>query len=265
MKIRDTLILFLVVALAVVIALFAHNILRESNLEAKTEKVSVLVARRDLSVGTKIDQKDLTWKDWPKDSLHSSYMTKTDQKKVMKTIVEAVVRFSIAKSEPLRSDKIIQTDDRNLLSAVLEVDKRAFTINLGKRSNVLGLVLPGDYVDVIVADKPKRREKISGKTLVSRVRVVATDGKLSYEFGKRVESPKEISLEVTSYQAARLASALKEGNPSISVYSLVNLKNGTAAPDTGLRKETQQRAIFALKGDEKLNANLFLKGEKKDP
>lgn len=265
MKIRDILILLLAVALAVAVALFTRNILRENSPETKAEKVKVLVARRDLSVGTKIDQKDLTWKSWPKDSLHKSYITKADQKKVMKTIVGAIVRFSIAKAEPIRNDKIIQADDRSLLSAVLEAGKRAFTINLGKRSNVSGLVLPGDYVDVIVADKPKRGEKISGKTVVSRVRVVATDGKLSYEQGEKVEPPKEISLEVTPYQAERLAAALKEGKPSISVYSLVNLKNGTAASDTMRKKETQQRTISVLRGDEKSNVNIRLNGEKKDP
>lgn len=265
MKIRDILILLLAVALAVAVALFTRNILRENKSTEQTEKVKVLVARRDLNVGTKIEAKDLSWQDWPKISLHSSYITKAHQKEVLKNIVGAVVRFSIAKAEPIRNDKIIRADNRSLLSAVLDPGKRAFTINLGKRSNVSGLVLPGDYVDVIVADRPQRGEKTSGKTVVSRVRVVATDGKLSYEPGESAEPPEEISLEVTPFQAERLAAALKEGKPSISVYSLVNLKEGTAPTETSLNEKTQQRTISVLRGDEKSNVNIRLDGERKNP
>tara|TARA_A100000171_G_C2125767_1_gene143419 strand:- start:983 stop:1777 length:795 start_codon:yes stop_codon:yes gene_type:complete len=256
MKLRDILILLLAVALAVAVALFTRNILREDSIQSEADTVQVLVAKRDLNVGTKIEQNDLTWKIWPKESLHTSYLTKADQKKVLKIIVGSIVRYSIAKSEPIRNDKIIRADDRSLLAAVLAPGKRAFTINLGKRSNVSGLVLPGDYVDVIVADRPSRGEKTSGKTVVSRVRVVATDGKLSYEYGEKVEPPKEISLEVTPHQAERLAAALKEGKPSISVYSLVNLKNSSASSQNNRKKESTQRTISVIRGDEKSSVSI---------
>lgn len=262
MKVRDILILVLVIALAIAVALFTGHILRDNASKPQLETVPILVVKRDLNVGDKLAKDHLSWKSWPKDSLHSSYITKKEaaQKKGkgLKTVLGAVARVPLSKGEPIRQDKIIRPKDRSLLAAILAPGKRAFTINLGKKSNVSGLVLPGDFVDVIMAGKPTRGEKASGRTVVSRVRVVATDGKLSQDPKEKVKPPKEISLEVSPFQAERLAAALKEGQPSISVYSLSSLhkKAKASVPDTPKKKEPTQRIISVLRGDTRSSVSL---------
>ncbi len=202
------------------ITLLTRKIMQFDNSQANTK---VLIAAKDMAVGTIVAKEDLTWQLWPVKALNPSFIEDSNSKETDR-IIGSIVRYTVIKNEPILSAKFVRSSEKSLLAAIISPGKRAFTLQMGKNANLTGLLSPGDIVDIVIATKNAQNLKDSiAETIVRKVPVIATDGRLARdETVKKIEPPEEVTIEITPQQAEYLAAALRESKPTITVYSLTS-------------------------------------------
>lgn len=161
----------------------------------------VLVAKRDLPIGTRLIAGDMGWQDWPAESLNPAYVTdgappvlkETGAKGAVKdatsaagtavfgdpalqSFVDAVVREPFLTGEPIVVRKIVKSGEGNYMAIVLAPGKRAMALPVSVDSAAGGFIMPGDRVDVLFS---KTRDGDKGgvitRTVLRNIRVLAID------------------------------------------------------------------------------------------
>ena len=116
--------------------------------EPEPEPFAVLVARRDLELGTLMRHDDLAWLEWQQpidmDTVFIEGETHISQ------VLGAVVAGHSAAGRPVRRDALIVPGAPGFLAAVLAPGKRAVTVEADGATTSAGVVFPGDRVDVIL-------------------------------------------------------------------------------------------------------------------
>jgi|JI61114BRNA_FD_contig_41_833510_length_940_multi_1_in_0_out_0_1 pilus assembly protein CpaB len=212
----------------------------------------VLVAGRNLIEGTKLRESDLVWQEWPQQYVNSVYLTEKSIKP--ESLKGSIVRFHILRGAPILLPNLVRSGETGLLSIVLSSGKRAVSIDVTPATASSGLIIPGDMVDVILAETVIEETISRGKseTILSNVKVVAIDTDLSTLGDKTKTPPHVATLEVTPDQAELLLAASKNGTLSLSLHSSVK---GTAAvvkasetPVPAIRKPEK---VLVIRGKER--------------
>jgi pilus assembly protein CpaB len=110
---------------------------------------AVLVAKTDIAARTTISPDMLEVRLVSQDARSALAYSNPDQ------VVGLVTRFPIAANEQVLSSKVVDlaggtAGTLRTLSYIIPEGRRAFAINASEIQNVGGLLLPGDYVDVVV-------------------------------------------------------------------------------------------------------------------
>lgn len=144
--------------------------------QADTNVEKVLVASRDLSMGTSLTAADVTWRAWPKDSVSGQYITGGTQTSEA-GVIGAIARAGFYSGEPISEAKLIHSD-RGFMSAILPEGKRAVAIRIAADTSAGGFILPNDHVDVIMTrrvDQGGGGSHFVTETILNNVRVLAID------------------------------------------------------------------------------------------
>jgi pilus assembly protein CpaB len=150
-----------------------------------------------------------------------------------RTYFGAVVRRDFKAGEPLVPGGVVMPGARGFLAAVLAPGMRAVALGVDAASSAAGLVQPGDYVDVMLAQSrtnaPESRSVV-GETVLQNVRVIAVDQTFSSggepgSVGKPVATidnriPKTVTLEVGEDAAKRLLVAAQLGKLTLAIRAL---------------------------------------------
>ncbi len=144
--------------------------------DLNTEKV--LVATKDVSMGTTFTVGDVAWRDWPKDSVSSEFITGGSHDSEV-AVVGAIARAGFFAGEPISDAKLIRSD-RGFMSAILPEGKRAVAIKIAAETSAGGFILPNDHVDVIMTRHVNQNGNSAGseyltETILNNVRVLAID------------------------------------------------------------------------------------------
>lgn len=117
----------------------------------RTDLEKVLVASKEIPLGTLLTEVDVKWIDWPRASLGEGMIVQSRNEKAMEETVGAVTRGPFFANEPIRSSKIVKGPNAGFLSAILPSGSRAVAINIdaGGATSAGGFVLPNDRVDVV--------------------------------------------------------------------------------------------------------------------
>lgn len=227
----------------------------------------VLVAERRLDAGTLIKPSDLRWLEWPPDKgLEEHYLVEGDATR--ESFEGTVVRFWLAKGEPVTETHLVQRGERGFLSAALMPGYRAVTIEANEIQALAGLAFPGDRVDLILScDLPKERRSEGSAHVRYRTRVLLTDIRvlaIGDSTGRQMDSEiaeklpaakiKTVTLEVMPKQAEEVARAARLGILSLALrgippegamsgeYSAVNpgIRKSLCSPDPIPRVEVVQ-------------------------
>ena len=179
----------------------------------------IVVAKRDLPIGTLLKAADMEWQAWPPGRLSPAYIV--EGKKNIDVAVGAVVRFPITAGEPVTEGQIVQPGERGYLAAVLSPGMRALTVPINATSGLAGFVFPGDRVDIIVSHRTKKGKTIvkASETVLENVRVLAVDQSLGRTQGK-ASIGRTATLEVTPHQAEIITVARSLGGLSLSLRGL---------------------------------------------
>lgn len=160
--------------------------------------VRVLVAKRDLPIGTRLTSADLGWQDWPAEGLSPTFTTDGAPAAVkqdgaagaakeaattaqglfgdsaIQALDGAVVREPFVNGEPIVARKIVKQGEGNYMAVVLAPGMRAMSVGVTVDTAAGGFVLPGDRVDLIVS-KDDGDKGVMTETVLRNVKVLAID------------------------------------------------------------------------------------------
>lgn len=186
----------------------------------------VLVAAKDLSMGTFVRPDHLRWQVWPETTLSADLIVKG--KGDIADFEGAVVRNRLVAGEPVTRFRLVQPGEQGFLAAVLAPDMRAVSVPLDATTGISGFVFPGDIVDVVLTFRVKQKKpgdegsevtRYFSETLLQKVRVLAVDQRVDNSDGL-AKPAKTATLEVTPGQAERIALGMQIGALSLSLRGL---------------------------------------------
>ena len=189
----------------------------------------ILVATRQLPVGTIIGPDSFRFQPWPKELVENAYFVK--EKTDVNTLVGTVVRHPITAGQPLTQGALVHPNDRGFLAAALGPGMRAITVKVSQEQGVAGFVFPGDRVDVMLTQTISVEEGstypddqiFTAETIVRNIRVLATDQRYDAEdeTGKTpVRTFGSVTLESTPEIAEKIAVAQGMGRLSLALRPL---------------------------------------------
>jgi pilus assembly protein CpaB len=258
MKLSRVAVLGVAVGAGLVAAVLALNLTRQpavtvadTSRQQEVPTVPVLVAAKDLPTGATLNASSVAWRDWPKDSVSSKFITRDSGGDPIAAVTGAIVRATIYDGEPVNDAKLIHSD-RGFMSAILPEGKRAVAIKIAADTSAGGFILPNDHVDVIMTRRVNQTGASSNgdqyitETVLNNVRVLAIDQTIEKTGGDSGDTVigQTATLELTPEQAQiitvaqqmsdRLALALRSITDSThtaadSAADAVHLIGGTKA------------------------------------
>ena len=185
---------------------------------------SVLVARGEITRGQILKPENLAWRAWPESGIHPSNIQ--EGTKPLDAFAGWVARERIGAGDPVTETKIVQPGSRGFAAAALQPGMRAVSVQVNKTSDVSGLVLPGDHVDILITHSLSSPGGGSGpsqhqaaETVLHDVRVLAVDQKLDNKGGEAIVA-QSVTLEVTPKESEVIAVAAEMGKLWLSLRSL---------------------------------------------
>src|SRR3990172_9501014 len=73
--------------------------------EVRTDTVEVLVASRDLPMGTTLSEDSVSWQVWPRSGALDRFIVRSSGEDVMEQAVGAIARASLYEGEPISTAK----------------------------------------------------------------------------------------------------------------------------------------------------------------
>jgi len=215
----------------------------------KEPTVNVLVSSSNLPVGARIDDKAVHWMPWPQGGVVQGFITETDKPDALKELQGAVVRLPIFEGEPIRPEKVADSNSR-ILSALLPAGKRAVATEISVATGAGGFILPNDRVDVIMVRKGTGTEKFITETVLSNVRVLAIDQQIQEkDDGSKAVVGTTATLELTPDQTKVLVVAQQMADRlSLALRSIADAQDqDTSAADYLLSGDNGNALVQVIK------------------
>lgn len=201
----------------------------------------VLVAAKDLPLGTRVADGDMAWRGWPKDAIPPGTILKSQDAKALDAFKGATVRSTIFAQEPVRNEKLIKGDG-GLVAVMLPSGMRAVAINIDTQgaTSAGGFILPNDRVDVVHTYRqdakpgtPQSGDGYVTDTLLSNVRVLAIGANVQEKSqdknGQPVVMGSNATLELDPQQAETVIQAQRTGQLSLVLRSVLDAHEASVA------------------------------------
>lgn len=200
--------LLLALVLGLTAAAYAANWLQR---QSASNTLQVIVAQRDLQMGTRLQPDMLQTLAWPKAAAIQEPLTTLDQ------AVGRVIHMPVLRGEPLLQSKLAPVGEKGGLSSVLAPGQRAVTVKVNEIVGVAGFALPGNFVDVMVNTPDSQNQPVS-KIVIERIQVLAVAQDVSTNESKpRVVNA--VTLQVSPQQAEQIDLARSVGTLSLVLRS----------------------------------------------
>jgi pilus assembly protein CpaB len=165
----------------------------------------IVVAGRDLEIGTPLSDQNLTLAQWPKANMPQGAFQ--DIKQVEGRV--AVAR--LAAGQPLRAAELAAPGSGAGLVALIPEGKRAMSIRVDEVIGVGGFILPNTYVDVIAVGDAQSGTQREAKTILKKIKVLAIAQETTTEEGK-AKVVRTVTMEVAPKEAEKLALQTHQGS-----------------------------------------------------
>jgi pilus assembly protein CpaB len=239
MRAKTILALLFLASLGVVLTIYADAVARSKRAVASPEKVEILVAAAALSPGMLLRAQDVAWRPGP-GSLQTGEIVRSPVSAAKSgadndpraEIFGAALRAEVAAGAAIGRDMIVKPGDRDFLQIVLAPGKRAIAIPVSTAGASLGMLFPGDSVDLILTQSfkdnaPLTRRSVS-ETVVVNLRVLAIDANTRKPMSERGASGWLVTVEVTPEQAELVNVASELGKLSLTLRGAAPV-SGSAA------------------------------------
>lgn len=210
---------------------------KPTQIAVPVDSTEVLVARKDISLGSITRESDFRWQTWPSEAVTPGFITKKSGNDGVKAVTGAVARAPIMVGEPINKNKLIKAGDGGVLAAILPRGMRAISTRIKEETAAGRLILPNDHVDVILTRRlPGRNgtDQYVSDTLFRNVRVLAIGQDIETTGDKKSSggNANTATLELTPKQAELLALANSMGEISLSLRSIADVdKDGPGGAD----------------------------------
>lgn len=198
------------------------------------ETEDVLVATRDLPIGTVTTENDFQFVRWPREAVAVETMiTNALNPNIREDLRGSIVRNPFMKGEPIRRDKLVKGQGSGMLSVVLPSGMRAVAVPIDKDSTLAagGFILPNDRVDVVRSStRADRGQEFEVETVLTDIRVLAVGQTSVDRGGERNISAVNATLEVTPAQAELLVLAQRQGPISLVLRSILDAGQDPSSP-----------------------------------
>jgi pilus assembly protein CpaB len=206
---------------------------------ATIETEEVLIAARDLPIGTVTAEADFQFVRWPREAVSIETMiTSALNPNIREDLRDSIVRSPFIKGEPVRRDKLVKGQGSGMLSVVLASGMRAVAVSIDKDSTQAagGFILPNDRVDVVRSSvRSDRGQEFEVETILTDIRVLAVGQTSVDRAGERNISAINATLEVTPAQAELLVLAQRQGPIALVLRSILDA--GRDATGTVIEKD----------------------------
>ena len=208
---------------------------------AAPETVNVVVAVKDMTFGTTLEEGHLHVAQFPNESVPTGSFSAID------SIVGQTIKVFVVTGEPLLASKLSGIGGG--LSVRIEPHMRAMSLRVNDVTGVSGFVLPGDRVDVIVTVQNAAGGRVAiTKTILQSVEVLAAGVKT--ENKKQNMTVQTVTLLVEPDGAEKLALAVNQGKIHLALRNPVDyeiVEGGTTNTKTVLglnkkRKSSRRRS-----------------------
>ena len=199
----------------VAVAFAGKWIIDQTSVDAST----VIIASRDIDVGTRLTPDLLQSTDWPRASKPDGSFQEA------KLLDSRVVKVNLVRGEPLLESKLAPKGAAGGLSGVIAEGKRAITVRVNDVVGVAGFALPGNKVDILVNTKDESDKPIS-KIVLEQILVLA----VAQDLGRDETKPKvvnAVTLEVAPEQAEKIDLARSIGTLSLALRNQIDKSLGT--------------------------------------
>ena len=190
----------------------------------------VLVAAHNLPAGTILKADDVRWQRWPQDGLDPNFLLRDKGADPQKDAVGHAVLRGFAAGEPITAQRLLKPGDAGFLAAALTPGMRAVSVRIDAVSGDGGFIIPGDHVDVLLAERfplmqdgpgpggLRQSQKQVNSVVLHDVRVLAIDQDM-HDMDNKPKVGSTATVEVTVTQAQKLALASQMGVLSLALRS----------------------------------------------
>jgi pilus assembly protein CpaB len=168
-----------------------------------TPTAMVVVAARDLEIGTLIGPADITMAKW------AAPLPKSAALKPEMVLNRGVIATTY-QGEPILPNRLAPAGSGGGLAATIPPGMRALAVRVNEVVGVAGFVTPGMRVDVLMAGIPPGGSSAQGpevRTLLQNIQVLSAGGNIQKDSEGKQQPVQVVNLLVTPEQAERLSLA----------------------------------------------------------
>ena len=199
------------VAIAVVASVSLYNYLKGQEekvreaMEVATATEKVVVADKEIPIGTPVDVGQVKLADWPKANVPPGAFSSADE------VADRVVLQTILPGDVITEPKLRPTEGPpGIMTYKIPEGHRAMTVAVDQVSGVAGFITPGSMVDVVMTTTPPGKKVAMSKIIFQNVPVLATGQIIETREGEPVLVP-TVTLDVSPDDAEKMATATSEG------------------------------------------------------
>ncbi len=207
--------IFLVLAgiAAALASMVVYSSLKKKDLEvqrALATTVPIVVAARDIPIGSKIDSSYVKLARWPRNALPPGAITDSN------SVIGSVAKAEFVEDEPLVTSHLAAADQTSgVLPLMIPPDMRAMSVAVDDVSDMSGFVLPFTKVDVLLSLTGNDKDAGRSKIVLQDIPVLA-----AAQTVQRKDQPQPervVTLLVSPDQAERLAVASTQGKLQLAL------------------------------------------------
>ncbi len=178
----------------------------------------VVVAARDLQLGSVLTPQDIKLIEWPGNSLPVGYSSSTEE------VLGRGLITSVAENEPLLSSKLALSEAGGGLPIVIPEGQRAVSVQVDEVVAVSGFVLPGNRVDVLVTlDQATYSDNPITKVIMQNVAVLSAGQIIAPDANGTPQVVSTSTLLVTPEEAERLVLAATKGRIQFALRNTLDM------------------------------------------
>lgn len=208
------------------------------NVAASEPTSQIVVAARDLQVGTIVHESDLKTAEWV-----SAIPKGSSAKKA--TVLDRGVVSTIYQDEPVMENRLALAGSGGGLASTIPAGMRACAVKVNEVMGVAGFVVPGMRVDVLITGNPPGAVADTGpavKTLLQNIQVLSAGVNIDKDREGKPQQVQVVNLLVTPDQAEILSLAGNEMRIQLILRNPLDTKL-TAPPGTVMSELFGQQKV----------------------
>ena len=218
-----TLALLAVAAICGLVAMMGVQQVLSNQGGVKTESSQVLVAKAEIQPGQPLDDTNVEFRSFPAGTIPEGAIVSKEQ------FLERTLKVRAFPGSQILEPMLDKKGNRNA-SSDIRVGMSVSSVPIDQTMTGVGLIHPGDHVDVLVTYKPVGSREVNGvgkevKTVLEYVEVFAIDGVRDPNLLPKAGDPKavpmkNVSLQVTGEQARLLKLAGDVGTIHLTLRAM---------------------------------------------